>query len=161
MTVRANRRIDASTSTYRMPAPVKLYAFAGSSFVAGIAGVDVRTAEACRAAVAEAAERLDGLEIFAHAVGRNVRLPVAELGDDDWFGTLTLNLSTAYWLGQTAGKVMCERRYGPMVFMSSVSGLLAHKHHGPYAASKGGLNQLLRVMAREWAPSGGGTSRPT
>jgi NAD(P)-dependent dehydrogenase (short-subunit alcohol dehydrogenase family) len=41
-----------------------------------------------------------------------------------------------------------------MVFMSSVSGLLAHPHHAPYAATKGGLNQLLRVMAREWAPHG-------
>jgi len=40
------------------------------------------------------------------------------------------------------------------VFMSSVSGLLAHPHHAPYAATKGGLNQLLRVMAREWAPRG-------
>jgi len=50
--------------------------------------------------------------------------------------------------------VMCERGYGRMVFMSSVSGLLAHPHHAPYAATKGGLNQLLRVMAREWAPRG-------
>jgi NAD(P)-dependent dehydrogenase (short-subunit alcohol dehydrogenase family) len=35
-----------------------------------------------------------------------------------------------------------------------VSGILAHHSHGPYAASKGGINQLLRVMAREWAPHG-------
>jgi NAD(P)-dependent dehydrogenase (short-subunit alcohol dehydrogenase family) len=41
-----------------------------------------------------------------------------------------------------------------MVFVSSVSGLLAHPDHAPYAATKGGLNQLCRVMAREWAPSG-------
>src|SRR5206468_3897402 len=43
--------------------------------------------------------------------------------------------------------------YGRMIFVSSVSGLLAHPHHAPYAATKGGLNQLLRVMAREWAAS--------
>ena len=41
-----------------------------------------------------------------------------------------------------------------MIFLSSVSGLLAHAHHAPYAATKGGLNQLVRVMAREWAPRG-------
>ena len=41
-----------------------------------------------------------------------------------------------------------------MLALSSVSGLLAHHSHGPYAASKGGINQLLRVMAREWAPFG-------
>jgi NAD(P)-dependent dehydrogenase (short-subunit alcohol dehydrogenase family) len=40
------------------------------------------------------------------------------------------------------------------VFLSSVSGLLAHARHAPYAATKGGVNQLCRVMAREWAASG-------
>jgi len=49
---------------------------------------------------------------------------------------------------------MVQARYGRMVFVSSVSGLLAHPDHAPYAATKGGLNQLCRVMAREWAPHG-------
>jgi NAD(P)-dependent dehydrogenase (short-subunit alcohol dehydrogenase family) len=44
--------------------------------------------------------------------------------------------------------------YGRMTFVSSVSGLLAHADHAPYAATKGGLNQLIRVMAREWAMHG-------
>jgi NAD(P)-dependent dehydrogenase (short-subunit alcohol dehydrogenase family) len=43
---------------------------------------------------------------------------------------------------------------GRIVFLSSVSGLLAHADHAPYAATKGGVNQLCRVMAREWAPHG-------
>jgi NAD(P)-dependent dehydrogenase (short-subunit alcohol dehydrogenase family) len=51
-------------------------------------------------------------------------------------------------------RLRVEQRYGRMVFVSSVSGLLAHPHHAPYAATKGGMNQLLRVMAREWAPYG-------
>ncbi|MEV6342570.1 SDR family NAD(P)-dependent oxidoreductase [Actinoplanes sp. NPDC051851] len=115
---------------------------------------DLRTPEACRALVAEAAEKLGGIEVFLHAVGRNVRKPLAELGDDDWESVVNLNLSTAYWTGQAVGKIMVERGYGRMVYCSSVSGLLAHAHHAPYAATKGGLNQLLRVMAREWAPHG-------
>ena len=49
---------------------------------------------------------------------------------------------------------MVEQRYGRMVFVSSVSGLLAHPNHAPYAATKGGMNQMLRVMAREWARHG-------
>jgi gluconate 5-dehydrogenase len=115
---------------------------------------DLGSAPACRALVADATDRLGGLAVFLHAIGRNVRLPVLDLDDDDWAQTVALNLSTAYWMGQAVGRVLCERRYGRMVFMSSVSGLLAHPHHAPYAATKGGLNQLLRVMAREWAPFG-------
>jgi NAD(P)-dependent dehydrogenase (short-subunit alcohol dehydrogenase family) len=115
---------------------------------------DLRTADSCRNLVAEA-QRLEGPPaVFLHAVGRNIRKPVLELDDDDWRNTLELNLSTAYWLGQAIGRVMVEAGYGRMVYVSSVSGLLAHAHHAPYAATKGGMNQLLRVMAREWAPYG-------
>ena len=49
---------------------------------------------------------------------------------------------------------MVGQRYGRMVFVSSVSGLIAHPDHAPYAATKGGMNQMLRVMAREWAALG-------
>jgi len=115
---------------------------------------DLRTAEACRAAVAEAVGLVGAPEVFLHAVGRNVRKPVLDLEDEDWAETISLNLSSAYWLGQAVGRLMVGRRYGRMIFVSSVSGLLAHPHHAPYAAAKGGMNQMFRVMAREWAPCG-------
>jgi gluconate 5-dehydrogenase len=115
---------------------------------------DLSSPGRCRAAVDEAVARVGRLDIFVHAVGRNVRRPVLDLGDGDWDDLVRLNLSTAYWLGQAVGRLMVEAGYGRMVFVSSVSGLLAHPDHAPYAATKGGLNQLCRVMAREWAPSG-------
>jgi gluconate 5-dehydrogenase len=115
---------------------------------------DLRTAEACRAAVREAVAMVGTPQVFVHAVGRNVRKPVLDLEDADWQDTLSLNLSSAYWLGQAVGRLMVQQRYGRMVFVSSVSGLLAHPHHAPYAATKGGMNQMLRVMAREWARHG-------
>ena len=115
---------------------------------------DLRTAEACRAAVREAVAMVGTPQIFLHAVGRNVRKPVLELDDADWQDTLNLNLSSAWWLGQAAGRLMVEAGYGRMVFVSSVSGLLAHANHAPYAATKGGMNQMFRVMAHEWAPHG-------
>jgi NAD(P)-dependent dehydrogenase (short-subunit alcohol dehydrogenase family) len=115
---------------------------------------DLRTAERCREAVREAAELAGTPQVFVHAIGRNVRKPVLDLNDTDWEDTLTLNLSSAWWLGQAVGRLMVGARYGRMVFVSSVSGLLAHAHHAPYAATKGGMNQMLRVMAHEWASYG-------
>ena len=115
---------------------------------------DVSSAAGSREVVADACRAQGTPEVFVHAVGRNIRRPVLELGDDEWAQVLTLNLSTAWWLGQEVGRRMVAQGYGRMVFMSSVSGLLAHADHGPYAASKGGVNQMLRVMAREWAPFG-------
>ena len=115
---------------------------------------DVSTADGCRAVVAEAAAAVGTPEVFLHAVGRNDRRPVLDLGDDDWQSILTLNLSTAWWLGQEVGRRMVGGGGGRIVFVSSVSALLAHASHGPYAATKGGINQMMRVMAREWAPHG-------
>jgi gluconate 5-dehydrogenase len=119
---------------------------------------DVGTPEGARAAVAEAIERLGRLDVFVYAAGRNDRRPLLDQDDDSWQSLLTLNLSAAYWTGQAAGRHMCASGGGRIVFLSSVSGLLAHAEHGPYAATKGGLNQLMRVMAREWAPYGVGVN---
>jgi gluconate 5-dehydrogenase len=115
---------------------------------------DLRTSDGCRAAVAAAIDLAGVPDIFVHAVGRNNRKPVLEFDDDEWSDIVELNLSSAFWLGQTVGRAMVERGSGRLVFISSVSGWLAHANHAPYAATKGGVNQLVRVMAREWAPYG-------
>lgn len=119
-----------------------------------VLAADLAKPGACRWVVKEAVRRLGSIEIFLHAIARNSRQPVLEINDGTWSELITLNLSTAYWTGQAVGREMCAAGYGRMVFVSSVSGLLAHAHHAPYAAAKGGLNQLVRVMAREWAGHG-------
>ncbi|HEY0535650.1 MAG TPA: SDR family oxidoreductase [Actinoplanes sp.] len=115
---------------------------------------DLASAASCRDAVADAEKALGGIDIFVHAVGMNDRRPVLDIPDEVWDRIIALNLSSGFWLGRAAGERMVSAGYGRMVYLSSVSGLLAHKDHSPYAASKGGINQLMRVMAREWAPSG-------
>ncbi|GAA3613498.1 SDR family oxidoreductase [Nonomuraea rosea] len=122
----------------------------------GAAGIrviraDLAAAAACEAAVTSAAAELGGLDVLVHAVGVNDRRPVVDTPDEVWDRIVTLNLSTAFWAGRAAGRLMREAGRGSMVFFSSVSSQLAHLHHGPYAASKGGLDQLVKVMAREWA----------
>lgn len=104
--------------------------------------------------VDQVVDTLGGLEVMLHAVGINDRRPILEFTEDEWDRIIQINLSTVFGLAQAAGRHMVEQGYGRVLALSSVSGLLAHHSHGPYAASKGGINQLLRVMAREWAPSG-------
>lgn len=116
--------------------------------------VDAGDVEACRTAVAQAARVLGGLDVVVHAVGRNVRTPVAQTDPGDWEELLRINLTSAFAVGQAAGALLRPRGWGRLVFLSSVSGLLAHPAHAAYAASKGGLNQLVKVMAVEWAADG-------
>lgn len=126
-----------------------------------LAAADVRTltadltsSEACERVVTTAAHDLGGLDVLVHAVGTNDRRPVVDTPDEVWDRIMTLNLSSAFWTGRAAGRFMREAGHGSMVFFSSVSSRLAHRHHAPYAASKGGLDQLVKVMAREWAADG-------
>src|ERR1700722_7789536 len=60
---------------------------------------DLRTAQACRAGAGEAVGVAGPPHVFRPAGGRNVRKPVLDLDDADWAETVSLNLSTAYWLG--------------------------------------------------------------
>ncbi|MBO2448591.1 SDR family oxidoreductase [Actinomadura barringtoniae] len=106
------------------------------------------------AVVREAAEKMGGLDVLLHCVGINDRRPVLEFSEADWERILRTNLFTAFGAAQAAGRHMIEAGGGRVVFLSSVSGHLAHRKHAPYAASKGGMNQMMRVMAAEWASRG-------
>jgi gluconate 5-dehydrogenase len=115
---------------------------------------DLTSAASARQAVNDAAAMLGGLDVFVHAVGVNDRRPVLDTPDEVWERIIDVNLKSAVWSAGAAGALMVPAGYGRIVFLSSVSGLLAHANHAPYAATKGGVNQLCRVMAREWAPHG-------
>ena len=116
--------------------------------------LDLTSTEGCEAAVTAAQKRFGGLDVLVHSIGVNHRVPILETADEDWNRILELNLTSAFRLGRAAGRVMVEAGFGRQIYCSSVSGILAHPDHGPYAASKGGINQLVRVMAREWASCG-------
>jgi NAD(P)-dependent dehydrogenase (short-subunit alcohol dehydrogenase family) len=104
--------------------------------------------------VSAAIERLGGLHIFLHAVGINDRRPILDFTFAEWDRIMRVNLNSAFELAQASGRHMVNQRHGRIIMLSSVSGLLAHAKHGPYAATKGGMNQLMRVMAHEWAAHG-------
>ena len=153
----AHGLVDAGASVVVVDADAsRLAALCGDPRLAGIRtmAADLASAAACEDAVAGAAAQLNGLELLVHAVGVNDRRAIVDTSDETWDRIITLNLSSAFWTGRAAGRLMLESGRGSMVFFSSVSSQLAHPHHGPYAASKGGLDQLVKVMAREWAASG-------
>jgi gluconate 5-dehydrogenase len=121
---------------------------------AAAAGADLRQPGEAVRAVSGICQRWGGIDVCVHAVGMNVRKPVLECDDTEWAATLDVNLTTAWLLCREAGRRMTEAGHGSIVLFSSVSGLLAHKDHAPYAATKGAVNQMMRVMAAEWAPRG-------
>lgn len=115
---------------------------------------DLCQADSGAAIVDEALQTLGGLDVALHCLGINDRRPILDFTDGEWGRMIETNLATAFRFAGAAGRHMTDKGGGRVIFFSSVSGLLAHKEHGPYAASKGGINQMMRVMAVEWAGNG-------
>jgi NAD(P)-dependent dehydrogenase (short-subunit alcohol dehydrogenase family) len=104
--------------------------------------------------VAAVRELLGGLDVFVHCVGINDRKPIERYAAGEWDRIVAVNLTSAFHTGVAAAVGMRDQRYGRIAFLSSVAGRSGHKHHGPYAATKGAINQLMRVIAHEYAEHG-------
>jgi gluconate 5-dehydrogenase len=115
---------------------------------------DLTDAGAARAAVATVRDGLGGLDVFVHCVGVNDRRSIEDYGASDWDRIVSVNLTSAFHTATEAAVGMRRQHNGRILFFSSVAGRSGHKHHGPYAATKGAINQLMRVIAHEYAEHG-------
>jgi gluconate 5-dehydrogenase len=115
---------------------------------------DLSDATAAREAVAGVRDALGGLDVFVHCVGINDRRPIEDYDASDWDRILGVNLTSAFHSAAEAAVGMRDQRRGRILFFSSVAGRSGHKLQGPYAATKGAINQLMRVIAHEYAPHG-------
>jgi NAD(P)-dependent dehydrogenase (short-subunit alcohol dehydrogenase family) len=117
-------------------------------------GADLSSAQGCRDAVERARAELGGVDVFIHCVGINDRKPIEEYDEADWDKMLAVNLSSAFHTSAAVAPAMREQGRGRIIFFSSVAGRSGHRNHGPYAATKGAINQLTKVMANEYAAHG-------
>jgi 2-dehydro-3-deoxy-D-gluconate 5-dehydrogenase len=105
--------------------------------------------------VAEAIERFGHLDILVNNAGIIRRQPAANHGDDDWDTVLAVNLSSVFRLCRAAGTHMIERHQGGKII--NIASLLSFQggiNVPGYAAAKGGVAQLTKALANEWAPHG-------
>ncbi len=77
-----------------------------------------------------------------------------DVSEDDFDEVLRVNLKGSFLMGQAVAREMALRREGSIVNMSSVNGVLAIPNIASYNVSKGGINQLTRVMALALAEHG-------
>jgi NAD(P)-dependent dehydrogenase (short-subunit alcohol dehydrogenase family) len=72
----------------------------------------------------------------------------------DWDDMMDVNLKGLFFCAQAAARRMLKRGYGRIINMSSQASVVGIRDHAVYCASKGGVNQLTRVLALEWSASG-------
>jgi len=94
------------------------------------------------------------VDVLVNNAGTIRRAPAAEHGDEDWDRVLEVNLSAQFILSRELGRGMAERGAGKIIFTASLLSFQGGVTVPGYAASKGGLKQLIMALANEWGGQG-------
>ncbi len=113
---------------------------------------DLRDRDATQALPARAGAQLGGLDGIACCAGIFVHKSGVETSDEEWLRTMELNLTSTFVLCRASAQhLLAAGSKGAMVVISSQIGLVGHPRGAAYAASKAGLNGLVRSLALELA----------
>jgi 2-dehydro-3-deoxy-D-gluconate 5-dehydrogenase len=115
---------------------------------------DLSQVEAPARLVAEAIAGFGGLDILINNAGTIRRAPAVDYAEDDWTHVLETNLSSVFRLCQAAGKHMTAKGSGKIVNIASLLSFQGGVTVPAYAAAKGGVAQLTKALANEWARLG-------
>jgi 2-dehydro-3-deoxy-D-gluconate 5-dehydrogenase len=107
-----------------------------------------------RSAVYALVESLPPIDILILNAGTIERRPAADHGDELWDRVLEVNLTAPFVLARELGRQMVERGSGKIVFVASLLSFQGGVTVPGYAASKGGVAQLTKALANEWAVKG-------
>jgi 2-deoxy-D-gluconate 3-dehydrogenase len=115
---------------------------------------DLRNRQETDTLVTGVIEQLGGLDILVNNAGIIRRTDAEHHSDEDWDDVLEIDLTSAFRLCRAAGKHMLHQRRGKIVNVTSLLAFQGGIRVPAYAAAKGGLAQLTKALANEWAGRG-------
>jgi NAD(P)-dependent dehydrogenase (short-subunit alcohol dehydrogenase family) len=115
--------------------------------------VDITSEEQVEHLMEQAKARCGRLDGVVNSAGLLHIAPALTLEPARFRRTLDVNVTGAFLLSRAAARVM-GREGGRIVHLASVSSQVVNVNYAAYATSKAALSQLVRVLAREWAPVG-------
>jgi 2-deoxy-D-gluconate 3-dehydrogenase len=115
---------------------------------------DVGDAAVCSRLVEETIQQFGSIDILVNNAGIIRRAPAVDHSEEDWKAVIDVDLTSVFRLTQHAGRHMLKRGSGKIINIASLltfqGGILVPS----YAAAKGGVGQLTKAFANEWAAKG-------
>lgn len=116
----------------------------------GVVG-DLSNTETPKEIFEEALKNFEQIDILVNNAGTIRRSPAVDFSEEDWMTVLEVNLSSVFRLSQLAGRQMIENGGGKIINIASLLSFQGGVTVPSYAASKGGVAQLTKALANEWA----------
>ena len=116
--------------------------------------LDVTSGDAIRKGGDQILARFGRVDILVNNAGINHRAAVLDLPEAQWDRVIDTNLKGYFLVTKAVAPQMLGRGYGKVINISSILGTVGLPNVAAYAASKGGVDQLTKVMALEWAKEG-------
>jgi NAD(P)-dependent dehydrogenase (short-subunit alcohol dehydrogenase family) len=116
--------------------------------------LDVLNIPQISAVMQAAREHYGRLDILVNNAGLGANHAAVDVTEADWDELMDVNLKGLFFCCQAAGRIMLEQGYGRIINMSSQASVVGIRDHAVYCASKGGVNQVTRVLALEWSARG-------
>lgn len=116
--------------------------------------VDLSNRDNAYKAFWDAIKILGSIDILVNSAGIQVREKAESFKLEDWDKVLEVNLSCVFILSQEAAKIMFQNGYGKIINIASMNSFGAREKIPAYVASKGGIAQLTKALAVEWANRG-------
>ncbi len=115
---------------------------------------DLGTIEPVKGIVSETISTFGKLDILVNNAGIIRRADAIDFTEEDWDAVIDVNLKTAFFLSQAAGRHMLERGNGKIINIASLLSFQGGIRVPSYTASKSGLAGLTKLLACEWAGKG-------
>jgi NAD(P)-dependent dehydrogenase (short-subunit alcohol dehydrogenase family) len=116
--------------------------------------LDVTDVKDIEEVMKEVQHKFGSIDILVNNAGLGANQPAVQITEEDWDLMMDVNLKGLFFCCQAAGKIMLQQGCGKIVNISSQASVVGIKEHAVYCASKGGVNQLTRVLALEWSSRG-------
>jgi 3-oxoacyl-(acyl-carrier-protein) reductase len=115
---------------------------------------DVTDPAQIEAAFAQVESSLGAVEVLIANAGITRDTLLMRMSDEDWDSVIATNLSGAFRVARRAARPMIRGKFGRIIFLSSVVGMMGSAGQVNYAASKSGLVGMARSLARELGSRG-------
>lgn len=110
---------------------------------------DVTDRAAAAAAIEGVAERHGRLDILVNNAGITRDKLMRGMSDEEWDDVIATNLTSCFVCCRTAAGIMRKAKYGRIINMASISGLIGNPGQANYSASKAGMIGLTRTLSKE------------